>query len=361
MDPQTRDIAGTQSPPHTPLPDSVWDAFELPDIERDASGALPSVAYVTFVMLNDNYVPGALTLAYSLRRQQTVAALVCLVSDGVSAKARQALELLFDLVLEVDLFHVPHARRQERQDRPYFFTRLNALRLGADGDLGCGFRKLVVIDADVLSLRRYDHLFTLLPPAGILNESKDHLIESDPAGSYACVDAGRATGKWVWHRLYDEVCPHGHVIPREITDRVKENPKNMGLNGSLFVLEPSMQEFEDIRRDVRGAEVERLVGDLFDWPDMQYLTMRWSGRWRNIDIRFSGLNGYPDLDVLCGTHFAGFKPWYFHREKTMARYCRYPDFQCWFEQYEGMVRAHPGLMQIGKLRRLLDSIRGLGR
>ena len=356
MKPPARDT--TASPPSTASRGrAVWEAFEVPHIE--AGGA--SVAYVTFVMLNDNYVPGALTLGYSLRQQGTAAALICLVSDGVSARARQALELLFDQVLEVDQLYVPHTRRQERQDRPYFFTRLNALRLGADGDLGCRFAKLVVIDADVLSLRRYDHLFTLTPPAGILNESKEHLIESDPEGAYAHVDAGQTTGRWVWHRLYDGICPHGHVIPTEMTDRVKEDPKNMGLNGSLFVLEPSMREFEEIKRDVRRPQVERLVGDLFDWPDMQYLTMRWSGRWRNIDIRFSGLNGYPALDVLCGTHFAGFKPWYVNRKKAMARYSRYPDFQCWFRHYEGMMQAHPGLAKLGKLRRLLDSIRALKR
>ena len=61
------------------------------------------------------------------------------------------------------------------------------------------------------------------------------------------------------------------------------------------------------------------MGDLFDWPDMQYLTIRWSGRWRNIDVRYSALNGYPSLEVLYGTHFAGFKPWYLQRRKAMDR------------------------------------------
>ncbi len=344
----------TSTPSH---PTTLWDAFDVPEIERAENGEGQKVAFVTFVMLNDNYVPGALTLGHSLRQQQTAAALVCLVSEGVSSNARKALETVFDLVVEVELFYVPHSRRQERQDRPYFFTRINALRLGSDGDLGCCFEKLVIIDADVLPLRRYDHLFQLTPPAGILNESKDHVIESDESGGYTQTGAARTTGKWVWHRLYDPICPHGQLIPKEITDRVRNDPKNMGLNGSLFVLEPSMREFEEIQRDVRTPEVERLVGDLFDWPDMQYLTMRWSGKWRNIDIRFSGLNGYPDLEVLCGTHFAGFKPWYFHRQKAMARYCRYPDFQRWFLQFEEMIRQHPGLLEFGKLRRLHESIR----
>ena len=348
------------TPQKHPESSTLWDEFDLPKIERTESSR-PSVAYVTFVMLNDNYVPGALTLGHCLRRQQTAAALVCLVSDGVSAKAREALEVVFDQVLEIELFYVPHTRRQERQDRPYFFTRVNALRLGSDGDLGCRFEKLVVIDADVLPLRLYDHLFNLVPPAGILNERKDHFIESDASGGYSHTDEARNTGKWIWHRLYDPVCAHGQLIPKEITDRVRQDPTNMGLNGSLFVLEPSMEEFEQIQQDVRRPEIERLVGDLFDWPDMQYLTMRWSGQWRNIDVRFSGLNGYPDLEVLCGTHFAGFKPWYFQREKAMARYCRYPDFQRWFEQFQEMIHQYPHLLDYGKLRRLHQSIQAISQ
>ena len=340
---------------------SLWEAFAVSEFDGTAGENRPPSAFVTFVMLNDNYIPGALTLGHSLRQQQTTAALVCLVSDGVSSRARRALELLFDLVLEVEQVYVPHARRQERQDRPYFFTRLNALRLGADGDLGCKFEKIVVIDADVLPLRHYDHLFQLAPPAGILNESKEHVMESSSSGGYAKPDSALTTGKWVWHRLYDPICPHGQLIPSEITDRVRNDPENMGLNGSLFVLEPSMTEFEEILRDIRRLEVERLVGDQFDWPDMQYLTMRWSGQWHNIDIRFSGLNGYPALDVLCGTHFAGFKPWYFQREKTMARYCRYPDFQCWFRQFVQMMKRYPGLFEFGKLQRLYESILSLNQ
>jgi glycogenin glucosyltransferase len=135
----------------------------------------------------------------------------------------------------------------------------------------------------------------------------------------------------------------------------------MGFNGSLFVMQPSMAEYDAILKDLTRPEVRRLVGDLFDWPDMQYLTMRWSGRWRNIDVRYSALSGYPSLDVLYGTHFAGFKPWYFQRQKAMARYARYPDFQLWFQRYEELVAAYPRLLRMGKLQRLLEDVRKVGR
>jgi glycogenin glucosyltransferase len=88
--------------------------------------------------------------------------------------------------------------------------------------------------------------------------------------------------------------------------------------------------------------------------------VRWSGRWTNVDLRYSGFNGYPNLSVLYGTHFAGFKPWYVRRGKTLARYARYEDFQLWFREYVELVTvAHPGLLKVKKLERLLRTIQNL--
>jgi glycogenin glucosyltransferase len=335
----------------------MWEkAYELPTQVRRADGSA-RFAFVTFLMLNDSYLPGALTLARALRKQRVRADLVCLVTEGVTRDAHDALSQLFDRVVDVPRIFVPHKRRQKRQDRPFMFTRMNALRLGRDGDLGFDYEKVVVIDADVLPLRYYEHLFLLDAPAGIINERKSHFIESNPDGSYRIPASVETTGTWKWHELYDRTCPHGHKIPREITDRVRENTTNLGINGSLFVFEPDMDEFQRIERDVRRPEVLRLVGDLYDWPEMQYLTLRWSGRWTNVDLRFSGFNGYPCLSVLCGTHFAGFKPWSFKKEKAIARWARYDDFQLWFREYEAMLSAYPRLRKVRRLERLFKSVR----
>jgi hypothetical protein len=316
-------------------------------------------AFVTFLMRNDSYLPGALVLGYALLKQDTGADRVCMVTPEITRGARKALQLTFDHVVDVDSIYVPHARRQERQDRPYMFTRLNALRLGADGDLGFAYEKIVLLDADVLPLRCYAQLFDVRVPAGILNERRLHFVEVDEAGSYVVPESVWTQGKWKWHEIYDPVCPHGARIPREITDRVRGDPTNLGINGSLFVLEPSMDEFRDIEADVRRPEVQVLVGDRFDWPEMQYLTMRWSGQWTNVDVRYSALNGYPDLSVLYGTHFGGFKPWQVNK-KSIACYGRYPDYQRWFEEYiELVTHAYPRLLELRRLRRLLEGIREL--
>ena len=329
--------------------------YPVPTSMKTAAGR-SRFAFVTFLMLNDSYLAGALLLAYALRRQQSQADLVCLVAEEITAGARYALELLFDHIVTVDKIFVPHRRRQQRQDRPYWFTRMNALRLGEDGDLGFRYEKIVLLDADVLPLRHYDHLFLLQAPAGIINEHKSHFLESSVDGKFVIPPSVATTGTWRWHQLYGAVCPHGHQIPREITDRVQQDISNLGINTSLLVLQPSMDEFNFLKQDLERPAVRRLAGDLFDWPDMQYLTLRWSGRWTNVDLRFSGLNGYPSLDVLFGTHYAGFKPWYFGRAQSMAHYGRFDDFRFWFDEYRAMMAAYPGLQKVKRLHTLHQNI-----
>ena len=314
-------------------------------------------AFVTFLMLNDNYLPGCLVLAGGLRRQGAQVPLIVLVTEEISPGARAALGELYDHVVEVERIYTPHTRRQERQDRPYYFTRIQALRLGPDGDLGFDLDRVVVIDADVLPLCNYNNLLQLEAPAGVLNERRSHFAETDDSGRYV-IPPEAAQGRWIWHEIYAE-CLHGERVPRYISDRPAEDPTNMGFNGSLFVMKPSIADYRGILDDLQRPEIQRLVGDLFDWPDMQYLTIRWSGLWRNIDVRYSALNGYPDLSVLYGTHFAGFKPWYFQRKRAMERYVRYADFQLWFQRYDELFAEYPALQRNGKLKRLLTDVQAV--
>ncbi|MBK7893640.1 MAG: hypothetical protein WAS33_31385 [Candidatus Promineifilaceae bacterium] len=312
-------------------------------------------AFVTFLMLNDSYLPGVLLLAHGLRRQKTEADLICMVTEEISRPARQALAQLYDFVIDVEKIFVPHARVGKRPYLPYVFTRLHALRLGADGDLGHRYDKIALLDADLLPLRHYDHLFTLPTPAGTINERKTHVMEWGEDGNFIIPDSVAQDGTWHWHQIYAN-CPHGQPIPAEITDCVASDPSNMGVISSLLVLEPSLAEFNAIMQDIQSPEMEPLVSDAFDWPEMQYLTLRYSGRWTNIDLRFHSLNGYPNLDVLYGLHYTGFKPWQFRREGSMDRYGRRADFQLWFSLYREMLQAHPRLQGNRKLGNLLQKI-----
>lgn len=312
-------------------------------------------AFTTLFTLNDSYLPSLLLLAYKLRQQQTSAELICMVTEEITATARKALAVLYDHVLEVEKIVVPHSRSGKRPYLPYVFTKLHALRLGSDGGMGFSYDKVILLDADLLPIKNYDQLFSLPAPAGTINEQKTNVMEWGEDGNFIIPQSVYEDGTWNWHKIYADY-PHGQPIPKAITDRVLTDPTNMGIIGSLLVLQPSRAEFDAILADLQTPEVQDLVQDKFDWPEMQYLTARWSGQWTNVDLRFHSLNGYPNLSVLNGIHYTGFKPWQFRKEGSMARYGRREDFRYWHNTYRKMTNAYPNLLDFKKLRQLRQQI-----
>jgi glycogenin glucosyltransferase len=314
------------------------------------------MAYVTFIIRNDSFLPGAMLFAYALKKQQTSADLICIVSNNLQRSSIHALQVLFDDVIILDEIYVPHSRRQERQDRPFLLSRFHALRLGKDGDLGKAYDKIILADADLLPLDKYDELFDLQAPAGIINEKKEYCMEYTEDGVYTIPDSVLEKGTWIWHEVYQDF-PHGTKIPKEMTDRVHTDKENMGVNASLYVLEPSMKLFDEIIEDVKKDEVKEEIA-LYPWPEMQYLTQKLSGQWTNIDLKYSSFNGYPELSVLHGIHFAGLKPWNF-KNKSVKSFAKFEDYKLWYHLYLQMMDAYPILLENAKLLRLKEQIERL--
>ncbi len=312
-------------------------------------------AYVTFIIRNDSFLPGALVFAYGLRKQNTPHDIVAIVSEHVTEQARTALKVLFDRVVVLDEIFVSHKSRQERQDRPFLFSRFHGLRLGRDGDLGLHYDKILICDADVLPLRCYDGLFDLKAPAGILNEKKAYCVDDDE-GQYVKPKSVYDFGTWKWHRVYEDL-PHGAEIPQAITDRVRHDQSNMGVNASLYLFEPSLRLFENMMRDLTDPTTQTMIGD-FPWPEMQYMTYKLSGKWHNMDLRYSSFNGYPIIDVLYGIHFAGLKPWQMNH-RSIKHFAKFEDYRLWYDVYRQMMGAYPKLASHRRLEKLMHWIKAL--
>jgi glycogenin glucosyltransferase len=307
-------------------------------------------AFVTFVMRNDHYVPGALVFAYALKRQGVSADIICLITPEITSKAKKALQTIFDDVITIDPIYVYHPMRHGRQDRPYLFTRFQALRLGKDGDLKKGYQKIVVADADILPISNYQTLLEISAPAGIINESKSHCISAE-GGKYKHYFNQKKTSEWHWHYIYRNY-PHGHPIPRAYTDRIEQNPNNLGINACLYLLEPNMKDYKNLLKDLKNQEcLSKIVS--YPWPEMQYFTLKYSGMWHNIDLRYASFNGYPKLDILNGTHFAGLKPWDI-KCPSVKSFAKFDDYQLFFRTYKEMFETYPKLQDHKKLHKLYD-------
>ena len=310
-------------------------------------------AYVTFIIRNDSYLPGALVFAYALRLQKTQADLICIVSDNISENAITSLKLLYDDVIVIDELYVPHDRRQERQDRPFLFSRFNAFRLGEDGDLNKKYEKIIIADCDLLPLQGYDKLFELNAPAGIINEKKEYCMEYDENGKYTIPNSVYVNGTWKWHDVYADV-PHGTLIPKNITDRINSDKLNMGVNASLYLFEPSSSFYDSIIKDLDNLDIQKEIS-LYNWPEMQYITLKLSGKWTNMDLKYSSFNGYPDIEYLNGIHFAGLKPWNM-KNNSVKSFGKFDDYKLWYYTYKKMCDEINGILSNTKLKKLYNKI-----
>jgi hypothetical protein len=316
-------------------------------------------------MHNDSYLPGCLTAAFGLLRQRSTSPRVCVVTEEISDGARRALLRLYDRVVEVEKVPIPGPRHPgtstprtgSARVLDAALTRFTSLRLGPDGDLGCSFDKVVVLDADLLPLRDFDSLWTLPAPAGIINERRDHMVEMDRAGRVVVRAESLHTGEWVWHDVYGATCPHGARIPQEITDRVSVDHDNYGVNASLIVVSPSVSEYGRFVRWAAGEKVNDLLRHHWRWSDQQAATLFWSGRWTSIDPSFSTFYGYPSTDTARGLHFAGVKPWSWRKKGFARRLHRFPDYALWSDLFVEMVERFPALRELTGLRRLEREIR----
>jgi glycogenin glucosyltransferase len=283
-------------------------------------------------MRGDGYLPGALVLGHALKLLSQHDR-ICLVTADVSEQARRALGCVYDKIIEINEIRIKNGITQGRKDRYILLTRFEALRIR-------GYDKIILLDADVLPLWGYDELFSLPAPAGIIMERKAE-----------CYAGGEATSdRWSWHDLYEPIYPHGAPIPKEITDRVRIDPSNMGVNAGLWVLHPSQREYDAVMSFLQKPDVSLFVKNL-PWLEMQLATLLWSGRWTNIDIRYCSIGGYPHIYALYGIHFAGLKPWQI-RNRSAAHYAKFPDFKLWQKYYSSVYWECPLLREYPALKRL---------
>lgn len=287
-------------------------------------------------MKNDSYLSGALVLAFSVKRFDNTD-FVCLVTDEISETVKNALRLVFDKVIEIQAVKLKHRIKDGRTDRDELLTRFTSLLLDYD--------KIILFDADVLVLAPVNDLFVIDAPAGIINERKENFITND---------RNIESGQWKWHGIYGGICPHGAKIPSYITDRPKSDITNFGVNSALWRLDPSEETYNSIFNALRSEDTAALF-QKFKLPEMQLATVLWSGQWTSIDVKYCSIGGYPRLDLLKSTHFAGIKPWSI-RNKSLKQYAKYPDFKEWYSVFLQLFYSYPALREVPALRKIEEFI-----
>lgn len=306
-------------------------------------------AFGTFIFKDSGYLPGLLMVAYKLRRFSSGnARLVCLHTPDVNSRAIEMLNLLYDDVIEVEYLRLGKNRVGRQSPLPFMFTRFRFLQLNTFYRAEKRVKKVLIFDGDMLPTGNYEPLFNLPAPAGVINESKEHIKGASKIKSYV--------KSWEWHKTYENICKHGEPIPKNITDKPLLSPEeNMGINGGLMLFSPSSEDFKLFVDWCERPEIISKINEMY-WPDMQAVTAYYSGRWTNVDAKYLGLYGYPNIQSLQGIHFIGPKPWQWKAKGFEYRLANYPDYKLWAYEFIEMCNALPKLLSYKSLLTTRDKI-----
>lgn len=94
---------------------------------------------------------------------------------------------------------------------------------------------------------------------------------------------------------------------------------------------------------VSRSDMKQFVENKFVWPEQQYLTARYSGKWTSVNPRFFGLQGYPHWKVLYGLQYGGDKPFVLDSKFDIKTRIQYPDYILWHQYYKEILIQYPEL------------------
>ena len=282
-----------------------------------------------------SYLDGCILGALGLKRQKTNADVICFVTHDVSDDDISKLNIVFDKVIKV----------------PY----ISPFDMGGEGDLktimmdkdifkNCNnytknhpyshvffklhifnpelfpYEKVCFVDSDLVPFNYYDSLFMLETPAGWVEYRKKFpYLES-----------------FNWDRC--DFLEHGSKIPKIFTDI--DTPGGSDVNAGLLVISPNKEEYDEMIKEITSPIKEwmgkdklhkgfydfnfetskgtKFVEESYCFPEQNYLTKRYSGKWNYIEYAFQSWSLDPCNSF--GIHMAAFnpKPWFKQPSKGLV-------------------------------------------
>ena len=273
------------------------------------------------------YLDGCILTALGLKRQKTNADVVCFITHDINKKDKKKLEVVFDKVI-----YVPYISPYDMggkgdlktimmdpeifkncpnytKNHPYVhvFFKLHIF----NPDL-FPYEKVCFVDSDLVPLNYYDSLFMLDTPAGFVEYRKRiPYLES-----------------YNWDRC--DFLTHGEKIPKELTDIDKKTGADV--NAGLLLVKPDKKEYNSMIKEITSPAKKWIgpnklhkgfysfdfseptgrsfIKDSYCYPEQNYLTKRFSGKWKFIEFAFQSWSRDPCNSF--GIHMAAFnpKPWF---------------------------------------------------
>ena len=271
-----------------------------------SNGPVPKRAWVT-LLTRPSYLPGVITLAYSLSVHATAYPLVVLVTPSLPQACIRALELessdnslltihsIKPLMLPDDRKTTLIAARFEDT-----WTKLRAFEL-------ISYDACVFLDADITIYKNMDDIFDTVLPG-------DDWI----AASHACV-CNLDHDSWAPENWKPENCAYTPLRHPAACERASPIPTGSApphtyalLNGGVFLYHPS----ESLWKAMHHHFLTSPELSTFQFPDQDFLASFFCGRWRPLPWKYNALktmrqwhtNIWRDEEVK-GLHYIVDKPW----------------------------------------------------
>lgn len=270
---------------------------------------------MTLVMKGDKYIPGALVLAYSLKKF-TKYPVACMITKDVSEVGKKHLKNIFDFVYIIDYTtpkssktkqYLEKSKTRWKRFQEFYqwldisLTKFNLFKFTQ-------FKKVIFLDADQLVRKNIDFLFDYQTPAGVLSI---HTNTKD-----------------------------GEIIPEE---EVIKSLKQYGIRGNLMLLKPSLELFDKLQKYMDNEKVIRyIVKKNFNaGPDEALITLFFRKNWHKLPDNTVNTK-YDISDKYAIYHYVTQKPW-IDADRS------YPDVKIWFDVAKQLIKEYPDLKSVLKL------------
>lgn len=228
-------------------------------------------AFVVVIFGGDSYVPGAVTIAQSLRNNgddENADIVLMYTKDVMKDNKKDLLEIFektYTKCIEID-YIVAEAPVDGffLSIRPFYskvWTKLNVLKL-------VEYDKICLLDADYLTNKPISHLFKLDAPVGHselpvkIVSCKKNVLNWLDVYSYFNKKYDRLPGVLIVIMIYLDVV---------FTSR--SHFRYGGINASIMILKPGTKEFNNIIRDINNYSDDRTK---MSYPEQQYLSLRYA-------------------------------------------------------------------------------------
>jgi alpha-N-acetylglucosamine transferase len=299
-------------------------------------------AYVYLLMKStkafEKYLIGTLVSAYALRKQDTKNKIVIMLTKDVDKKYYKIIRQVFDKIFIVNYFMVDDnfIKGIKSERWKVLYTKINLFRL-------IEYKKIVFINANLLPMRNCDYLFNYKAPGTTLL----HMSFID---TFSNNNNKNREDSYIENNKM--LCKSNTVGELEknykYKNMLKIGDKNYLATSSLFIFEPNMKVYDDIKNILTGKN--KKYKNLSFENDEFFFSYYFRDKWTFIDLRFNSIlfsKKYPYIEHIFILNYQLWKPFLLDKNN---KFIDFPEYKLWIKYKKSMYKKYP------KLREFIDCV-----